>query len=84
MPPLSMLPAGESGRIAAINADHHTLSRLHATGFSVQTHVQMIQNAGKGPLIVFIRGTEIALGRREADSIMITGKNVLKDAEKCE
>ncbi|PIE75376.1 MAG: ferrous iron transport protein A [Deltaproteobacteria bacterium] len=82
MPPLSMLTAGESGRIAAINADHHTISRLHSTGFSVQTQVQMIQNAGKGPLIVFVRGTEIALGRREADTIMITCKNSLEDAEK--
>ncbi len=82
MPPLSMLPAGEPGEIVAINADHHTISRLHSTGFSVQTHVKMIQNTGKGPLIVFVRGTEIALGRGEADSIMITGKNALEDAEK--
>ncbi len=82
MPPLSMLTAGQSGRIAAIDADHHTMSRLHSTGFSVQTQVKMIRNAGKGPLIVFVRGTEIALGRREADSIMITGKNALEEAEK--
>ncbi len=82
MPPLSMLTPGESGRIAAINADQHTMSRLHSTGFSVQTQVKMIQNTGKGPLIVFVRGTEIALGRREAGSIMITGKNSLEETER--
>ncbi len=82
MPPLSTLTPGESGRIAAIDADHHTISRLHSIGFSVQTDVWMIRNAGRGPLIVFVRGTEIALGRREADSVMVTGKNALEDAEK--
>ncbi len=82
MPPLSMLTAGESGRIAAINADHHTVSRLHSTGFSVQTHVQMLQNTGKGPLIVFVRGSEVALGRNEANNIMITGKNSPEKEEK--
>ncbi len=79
---LSILPAGESGRIVSINADHHTISRLHSTGFSVQTYVQMIQNTGKGPLIVFVRGTEVALGRKEADNIMITCKNSPEEAEK--
>ncbi len=82
MPPLSMLPAGQSGEITSIDADHHTVSRLHSTGFSVQTQVKMIQNTGKGPLIVFVRGTEIALGRKEADSIMITDTTALEDREK--
>ncbi len=57
--------------ISAIQADSHTVSRLHSTGFSKETEIRVIQNFGSGPIIVFVRGTEIALGRREAEKILV-------------
>lgn len=32
----------------------------------------MIQNFGRGPIIVLVRGTRIALGRGEAERVWIT------------
>ncbi len=58
--------------ISAIKADNHTISRLHSTGFSQEAEIRVIQNFGRGPIIVFVRGTEIALGRREAEKICVT------------
>jgi len=32
----------------------------------------MVQNFGRGPIIVMVRGTRIALGRGEAQKIIVT------------
>lgn len=32
----------------------------------------MVQNFGHGPIIVMVRGTRIALGRGEAEKVMVT------------
>ncbi len=72
MHPLAVLEQGEKGIITKIDADDHTVSRLNSTGFSLQTQVKIIQNFQKGPVIVFVRGTEIALGRKEVEHIFVT------------
>jgi Fe2+ transport system protein FeoA len=44
-------------------------SRLAALGFVPGSRVQMVRNGGRGPIIVSVIHTRMALGRSEAGSI---------------
>ncbi len=46
-------------------------SRLVSLGFTPGAQVSMTQNFGRGPLIVTVRGTRVALGRGEAAQIFV-------------
>ena len=48
------------------------MSRLATLGFTPGAKLTMVQNFGRGPLIVSIRGTRIALGRGEAAKVCVT------------
>ena len=69
--PLSNLPAGEHACVVAIGLGRGLSARLTTLGFTPGAELTMIQNFGHGPLVVTIRDTRIALGRREAQSILI-------------
>jgi len=45
--------------------------RLACLGFTPGALVSMTQNFGRGPLIVTVRGTRVALGRGEAAQILV-------------
>jgi len=47
------------------------MSRLATLGFTPGAKLTMVQNFGRGPLIVSIRGTRIALGRGEAAKVHV-------------
>jgi ferrous iron transport protein A len=46
-------------------------TRLASLGFTPGAEVNMAQNFGRGPLIVTVRGTRVALGRMEAAGIFV-------------
>jgi len=46
-------------------------TRLASLGFTPGAEVNMAQNYGRGPLIVTVRGTRVALGRVEAAKIFV-------------
>lgn len=69
--PLSELKTGESAFIQELQGGYGFRSRLAALGFTPGTEIKMIQNLGHGPLIVSLRDTRIALGRGEAQKILI-------------
>jgi ferrous iron transport protein A len=46
-------------------------TRLVSLGFTPGAQVSMSQNYGRGPLIVTVRGTRVALGRIEAGKIFV-------------
>jgi ferrous iron transport protein A len=50
---------------------HQFLSRLASLGFTPGAHLQVVQNYGRGPLIVSLRDTRVALGRGEAQKILV-------------
>jgi ferrous iron transport protein A len=50
---------------------NHFLSRLAALGFTPGVQLKVIQNFGRGPIIVNLRDTRVALGRGEADKILV-------------
>ena len=54
-------------------------SRLATLGFTPGTPVRMVQNFGRGPIIVRVNDAQIALGRREAHRIDVSADDSLKD-----
>ncbi len=68
---LSALEPGETAEICDFVAGHSLVSRLSALGFTPEARVIMVQNYGRGPVIVSIRDTRIALGRGEAGKVRV-------------
>ena len=68
---LSALESGAAGTVVAAGGGYQVRARLASLGFVPGTEVTMVQNWGHGPLIVELRGTRIALGRREADRVRL-------------
>jgi Fe2+ transport system protein FeoA len=63
--------AGESVSIRDLEGDQAFLSRLLPLGFTPGARLRVIQNPGRGPLIVIVRDTRVALGRGEAEKILV-------------
>jgi Fe2+ transport system protein FeoA len=76
--PLSRLGAGEVGLVQELDGGRGLIGRLAALGFTRDAEVTMVQNFGRGPVIVTVRDTRIALGRGEAGKIRVTKKGTLR------
>ena len=70
-PNLSGVQSGESVQIRRMDGGHQFLSRLASLGFTPGARLQVIQNYGHGPIIVRLRDTRVALGRGEANKILV-------------
>lgn len=70
--PLVELRVDEHGTILYFAGGLGITTRLASLGFTPGAGVDMTQNYGHGPLIVTVRGTRVALGRREAARIFVT------------
>ncbi len=68
---LSALQPHERGIVTDLIGGRGLLSRMASLGFTPGAEVMMVQNFGRGPLIVLIRDTRVALGRGEASKIRI-------------
>ena len=68
---LSELLVNEQATIHSFTIGRSETNRLASLGFTPGAHVDMTQNYGRGPLIVMVRGTRIALGRGEAAKIFV-------------
>ncbi|MGD8399149.1 MAG: FeoA family protein [Anaerolineae bacterium] len=68
---LSRVRSGATARIRGIQGGHTLLSRLAALGFTPGAAIKVVQNRGRGPIIVDLRGTRLALGRGEASKIVV-------------
>ncbi len=66
---LDELPAGGEAEIEALSGAGATVNRLAALGFVPGSRVAMVQNRGRGPVIVSVIHTRVALGRSEAGNI---------------
>ena len=68
---LSALPAGARGVIHSLLGGHSFGSRVANLGFTVGAPLSVRQNYGRGPMIVALRGTLVALGRAEAAKVLV-------------
>jgi ferrous iron transport protein A len=70
-PSLGSVRSGESVQIRRMDGGHQFLSRLASLGFTPGAQLEVIQNYGHGPIIVRLRDTRVALGRGEAEKILV-------------
>ncbi len=63
--------AGESATILEFKGGQAVNNRLASMGFTPGARVTIVQNFQRGPLIVTVRGTRVALGRGEAAKIIV-------------
>ena len=68
---LSQLATDHLATILSFSSGRLEIIRLAALGFTPGAQVSMTQNFGRGPLIVTVRGTRVALGRGEAAQIFV-------------
>lgn len=69
--PLAEMKVGEQAAIHSFQGGRGLIGRLTSLGFTPGAQVTMTQNFGHGPLIVMVRGTRVALGRGEAQNILV-------------
>ncbi|MCD6400511.1 MAG: ferrous iron transport protein A [Anaerolineales bacterium] len=68
---LGQLENGQKAKIIDFQGGPGFISRMAILGFIPGTELEMIQNYGRGPIIVSVRGTHVALGRRESWHIRV-------------
>ena len=68
---LAELGTGERATILSFNDLRAAAGRLASLGFTPNAQILMTQNYDRGPLLVTVRGTRVALGRGEARQIFI-------------
>jgi ferrous iron transport protein A len=69
--PLSALRTGGQGKVVQLQGGRGLLSRMASLGFTPGAEVTVLQNFGRGPLIVRVRDARVALGRGEAAKIFV-------------
>jgi ferrous iron transport protein A len=68
------LKPGERATFVGVHGGRIFSGRLIALGFTPGAEVVMMQNHRRGPLLVSVRGTYVALGRGEAARVQIERK----------
>lgn len=69
---LAQLGPGERAVVSGLGGGRRLLARMVALGFIPGIEVIMIQNLGWGALIVQIREARLAMGRGEAQRILVS------------
>ncbi len=72
MIPLIGLEPGKIGMVRRLEGEHGLVARLAALGFTPGAAVTITRNDGHGPIIVSLRGAQVALGRGEASRVIVT------------
>ena len=68
---LCNLHPNEQGTIIALGGGCGLVSRLVALGFTPGATVNVVRNHGRGPLIVSVLDTRVALGRGKASRVQV-------------
>ncbi len=69
---LSEIKKGNQVTLQSIMVGRELTSRLTSLGLTPGAMLEVLQNYGRGPIIVNVRGTHVALGRGEARKLMVT------------
>jgi ferrous iron transport protein A len=68
---LGQLPSGVTAQVVRVTGGNGLVNRIACLGFTPGAEVTLLQNYGRGPLIACVRGTRLALGRGEAEQILV-------------
>ncbi len=70
--PLVALPPGARARVVGIaGGGMNVRMRLLQMGLTPGTLIEVVDNRGRGPVLVRVRGTVVALGRGVAEKIIV-------------
>jgi ferrous iron transport protein A len=69
--PLDRVAAGAVAVVRELRGGSELAARLAPMGLTVGAPLQVLQNRRRGPLLVVVRDTRIALGRGEAAKILV-------------
>jgi ferrous iron transport protein A len=68
---LAQLPAGSRAVVAGLPHSRGLAKRLIALGLTPGAEVRVLQNRGRGALIVEAHGARLALGRGQAERVTV-------------
>lgn len=68
---LGSVAEGQCVRLARLDAGYGMASRLSAMGLVPGVEVRVLRNRGRGPALVEVKGTRLALGRGMATRILV-------------
>jgi ferrous iron transport protein A len=68
---LSELPVKKRAFVRALRGGKGFASRMGTLGFVPGSVVTMMQNYGRGPVLVLIKNVRVALGRGEAFKVLV-------------
>ncbi len=66
------LPVGQQGMVRRLEGGKSFVSRLAAMGFTPGATVKIVRHNVKGPVLVSLRGAQVALGQSEAAKVMLS------------
>jgi ferrous iron transport protein A len=68
---LAKFPTGSHGYVHELRGGQRLAGRLAALGLTLGAEIEVLQNPGRGPVLVLVRGTRLALGRGQAAKIIV-------------
>jgi len=71
MRPLSMVRAGETVKLAGIEAGRGLNSQLASMGLVPNVEITVVRNRHHGPFVISVRDSKMMLGRGIARKIMV-------------
>jgi len=69
--PLSAVTAGETVKLAKIEAGRGLNSRLASMGLLPNVEITVVRNSHPGPFVISVKGSKMMLGRGIAHKIMV-------------
>lgn len=69
--PLERLPRGARALVTALPSSPGLAKRLIAMGLAPGSEVRVVENRGRGPLIIEVHGARLALGRGQAARVLV-------------
>jgi ferrous iron transport protein A len=71
MVPLGLLRLGDRGEVVEIIPDKHPCARIEDMGIRIGKSIEMLTNEGRGPLLLKVDESRIAVGRGMAMKILV-------------
>ncbi len=69
--PLTMVDEGKRAILRSVEGGRQLRGRLAALGLLPGTELEVVQNSGRGPFVVAVKGSRIVIGRGMAARIAV-------------